>query len=107
MDMGVERILSNIIRNSIDAISSRGNILVQTSKENGFVCIMIKDSGKGIPPKDLERIFDPFFSTKNIEQGCGLGLTIVSEIVKHYNGKIEVESTPYKGTAFNIFLPIE
>ena len=67
----------------------------------------IRDTGCGIPHEKVEQIFEPFFTTKDIEKGCGLGLTIVGEIVKSYDGKINVESEENKGTKFTIRLPIE
>ncbi len=60
----------------------------------------------GISADDAEKIFEPFYTTKSINKGCGLGLTIVSEIVKSYNGKIYVESEPDKQTTFLIELPL-
>ena len=80
---------------------------IRTSSERGFVRINIEDNGKGIAKEHLDRIFEPFFTTKKIEHGCGLGLTIVGEIIKHYQGEIEVESVPDKGTIFTVLLPIE
>ena len=104
LDFGVDRILINLIRNALDAIEQEGLIKIKTSLDQGNLHIKIYDSGRGIPQEHLEKIFEPFFTTKNIEQGCGLGLTIVSEIVKHYNGKIEVKSSPSQGTTFTILL---
>jgi signal transduction histidine kinase len=106
-DLGVERILSNLMSNAIDAVPEKGKIAIETSVNRGFLKIIFWNSGRGIPKEHMEKIFEPFFTTKNIDQGCGLGLTIVSEIVKHYKGDIELESGPLKGTAFTIRLPIE
>ena len=106
MDFGIERILSNLIRNAIDAIDHDGKIKIATASENGSLVLKISDSGCGIPQDAMEKIFEPFFTTKEMDKGCGLGLTIVQEIVKHYNGKIEVESMPQKGTLFTVTLPL-
>ena len=106
IDFGVDRILINLLRNAIDAIDKDGLIKIKTVLEAENLCIKIYDSGQGIPQEHLEKIFEPFFTTKKIEQGCGLGLTIVSEIVKHYNGKIEVKSSFRQGTTFTILLPM-
>ncbi len=106
-DLGVDRILSNLISNAIDAMSDRGKLSIRTIVERGFIKINIEDNGKGIPKEHLDRIFEPFFTTKKIEHGCGLGLTIVGEIIKHYQGEIEVESIPENGTMFTVLLPIE
>ncbi len=105
-DLGIDRILSNLISNAIDAMSDRGKLSIKTIVERGFIKLSISDTGKGIPKDNLDRIFEPFFTTKNIDQGCGLGLTIVGEIVKNYKGEVEVESAPDKGTAFTVLLPI-
>ncbi len=106
-DWGFERIVSNLLKNAIDAIDKSGTIEITTLVEDTFIKIQISDTGKGITTEDLERIFDPFFTTKDIDQGCGLGLTIVNEIVKYYNGKIKVKSHPNKGTTFTVKLPIK
>ncbi len=106
-DLGIERILTNLIGNAIDAVGQHGKIMIRTSSELGFLKIVVEDNGKGIPKNHMDKIFEPFFTTKSIDQGCGLGLTIVSEIVKYYKGEIELESTPEKGTVFTVRLPIE
>lgn len=106
-DLGIDRILSNLMSNAVDAMSDRGKLTIRTGVERGFIKILISDTGKGIPKENLDRIFEPFFTTKNIDQGCGLGLTIVGEIIKNYKGEIEVESTQEQGTIFTILLPIE
>ena len=106
MDLGIERILSNLLRNSIDAIENGGKIKITTSCKDNALMLQVSDTGCGIPNEAMEKIFDPFFTTKDMEKGCGLGLTIVNEIVKHYNGKIEVESMSHKGTIFTLTLPI-
>ena len=106
-DMGLERILANIIRNAVEAIeSSNGKITIEAKCQNDTLHIKICDTGDGIPEGDTEKIFEPFYTTKSINKGCGLGLTIVSEIVKSYNGKIYVESDPGKQTTFFIDLPL-
>jgi signal transduction histidine kinase len=66
----------------------------------------VKDNGCGIASGRIEEIFEPFFTTKEIDRGCGLGLTIVSEIVKNYEGLINVESEINKGTSISITIPV-
>jgi CheY-like chemotaxis protein len=75
-------------------------------KEN-HVCISIRDEGAGIPEENLPKIFDPYFTTKEMgsQKGVGLGLAISYSIVKKHNGHIDVESIPNKGTTFRIYLP--
>lgn len=105
-DFGLEIVLKNIINNAIDAMDDNGKISIKACKDNIYLDIAISDTGKGIKEEDIGKIFEPFFTTKDIDKGCGLGLTIVGEIVKNYSGKINVESKEKKGTTFNIKLPI-
>lgn len=106
-DWGLERILSNILRNAADAISQNGTIVIEARVKDNFLVFSIHDNGIGIEPDQLEKIFEPFFTTKNIDKGCGLGLTIVEEIVKTYDGKIDVGSEPKNGTMFTVSLPVK
>ncbi len=105
-DWGLERVFSNLIKNAIDAIDKNGCIEIRTLTEDGFIKIAITDTGHGITAADLDKIFEPFFTTKDIDKGCGLGLTVVNEIVKLYNGKIKVKSRLKEGTTFSIKLPL-
>ena len=66
----------------------------------------ISDNGCGIPQGKFDVIFEPFYTTKDIDKGCGLGLTIVDEVVKSYGGQISVGSEPAQGTTFTISIPI-
>jgi len=72
--------------------------------KNGTIKVEIGDTGKGISPIDLKKVFDPYFTTK--PSGTGLGLAIVHKIIEAHQGNIQVESTPGKGTVFSIVLPI-
>lgn len=105
-DWGVERIVSNLVKNAIDAIDKNGTIEITTLWEDGYITLQVSDTGQGISDKNLEKIFEPFFTTKDIDQGCGLGLTVVNEIIKYYNGKIEVKSHSPQGTTFTVKLPV-
>ena len=106
-DLGLEQILLNLIRNAVDSIKDHGTITITAERLGGNVKLAIKDTGCGIPKNKVDQIFEPFFTTKDIDKGCGLGLTIVAEIVKGYDGKIDVESEINKGTTFTITLPIK
>ncbi len=105
----MKQVFLNIILNAIQAMPRGGKLTVATfwesfsplTKELG---ISFRDSGEGIPPEIREKIFEPFFSTK--EEGLGLGLPIVQRIIEEHKGKIKVESYPRKGTTFYIYLPI-
>jgi signal transduction histidine kinase len=68
--------------------------------------IEFADTGVGISPENLQKIFEPFFSTKEDRDGTGLGLSISYRIIQHHGGRIDVESGPGKGTIFRIFLPL-
>lgn len=103
----IRQILMNVIINAIQAIPKKGEIKIKTEKAllRGAAAIkfIIEDSGIGIPEKDFNQIFDPFFSTK--EKGSGLGLSIVYKLVEAHQGEIKVESKEGEGTKFVIFLP--
>jgi len=107
VDFGIERITSNLIRNAIDALCQDGKIKVKSYQKGLTLFLQVSDTGCGIAQSEIEKIFEPFFTTKDIEKGCGLGLTIVNEIVKAYNGQIKVESELKKGTTFTIEIPIQ
>jgi signal transduction histidine kinase len=97
----------NLLLNAIQAMPEGGRLRLngQVPEDNQGVRLSIKDSGIGIPPEDMDKLFDPFFSTK--EGGIGLGLSIAHRIIDQHQGKIEVESTPGKGTLFTIWLPMD
>jgi len=103
----VRQILMNVIINAIQAIPKKGEIKIKTEKTllkgGPAIKLIVEDSGVGIPEKDLNQIFDPFFSTK--EKGSGLGLSIVYKLIEAHQGEIKVESKEGEGTKFVIFLP--
>ncbi|HSV43735.1 MAG TPA: GAF domain-containing sensor histidine kinase, partial [Candidatus Bathyarchaeia archaeon] len=107
IDFGLERIVENLLRNAIDAVSPGGKIIVTTAKDDQTLTLTVYDNGCGIAnADDVSKIFQPFYTTKESDRGCGLGLTIVSEVVKAYEGQIDVDSWPGRGTAFIITLPL-
>jgi signal transduction histidine kinase len=97
----------NLIRNAVEATPPGGRIRVDVFAQirHGvrYVVATVSDSGEGIDPKNLDRIFNPFFTTK--EGGTGLGLSISQRIVHYHKGFIEVRSTPGGGSTFSVFLP--
>jgi len=95
----------NLLLNSLESIDGGGKIQVRLKKGGvpSSVIINIADTGRGIPPEDLEKVFEPFFSTKR--QGTGLGLAIVHQIIESHGGDIIVESEEGMGTTFQITLP--
>jgi len=91
-------------RNAIEATPPGGRVTLSTSEEKGNAVITVSDTGTGIPEEDLERIFEPYFSTK--EQRFGIGLPLVRQIVSEHLGKIEVKSRPGEGTTMRLVLPM-
>ena len=102
----IKQVILNLLMNAIQAMPGGGELSMsgRFSKDGYWVELTIQDSGIGIPLEDLKKLFDPFFSTK--EGGIGLGLSIAHRIIDQHHGKIEVESTPGKGTLFTISLPV-
>ena len=101
----MEEVISNIITNSVQAIPQSGEIKIKTEQNEKCVLIELADTGSGIPRENLDKIFMPFFSSKEYGKGTGLGLSIVKKVVKEHGGDIRVKSLVGKGTAFSISLP--
>lgn len=99
------QVFVNLILNAIAAMPEGGDLWIKTGQENGKVRVAIRDNGCGIPGENLDRIFDPFFSTKEPGQGTGLGLSVSYGIIHDHGGKIEVESEKGMGSEFTILLP--
>jgi len=100
---GVQQIFVALFINAIDAMSKGGKLTVKTRfLDNGFVQIVVSDTGSGIPEEMLPKIFEPFFSTK---ESTGLGLAVVYRIIQQHEGKIKVTSKSNEGTTFTIHLP--
>jgi len=102
----LNQVFMNLFINAAHAISTKGKIIIKTGQEAGKVIIEIADNGKGIPPDQLKKIFDPGFTTKSRGVGTGLGLSISYNIIEKHHGEINVESEVGKGTRFTIKLPI-
>jgi PAS domain S-box-containing protein len=97
----------NLMINAVQAMGSAGGTLTARTRRNGdHVTLAIADTGPGIAPEHLERIWDPFFTTKPVGQGTGLGLSITSRIVARHGGRIGVDSSPGRGTRFDVELPV-
>ncbi|MDR1625185.1 MAG: PAS domain-containing protein [Spirochaetia bacterium] len=94
----------NIIKNAISAMPGGGTLTVATGKKNDCVRLAVSDTGVGIPPENLDKIFEPYFTTN--ESGSGLGLTNVFKIIKEHRADIWVDSEPGKGAAFIISFPV-
>ncbi|MEW6521756.1 MAG: ATP-binding protein [Thermodesulfobacteriota bacterium] len=101
----IKQVMLNMLNNAGAAMPEGGVITISTEKQQEGVAIRIADTGIGIKPEDMDRIFEPFFSTKPAVKGTGLGLSVSYGIIKRHGGSIEVESSPGKGTTFTILLP--
>jgi len=105
----LRQVFLNLVINAQQAIERNGKITIKTKRHSPWVqpsiSIEISDSGPGIPEADLERIFEPFFSTR--KKGTGLGLWVTQDIILHHGGKIDVTSRQGSGTTFKIILPLE
>lgn len=103
----MSQVLLNLFINALHAMPEGGTLKVTVKPQADVVALLIADTGHGIPREHLGKIFTPFFTTKEIGKGTGLGLTVVHGIIEEHGGKIAVESEPGKGTTFTILLPIE
>jgi len=101
----LQQVLVNLLSNAIDAIGEHGRIWLETDDvSTGSVSITVRDSGCGIDPQDLPRVFDPFF-TSGKARGTGLGLSVSYGIVRRFGGDIQVRSEPGAGSVFEVILP--
>ncbi len=105
----LQQVLLNIIINALHAMPEGGILEIQTARdaERKEVLIRIRDNGCGIDPQDLKNIFNPFFTTKEVGQGTGLGLAVCHRIMENHQGRIEVESRPGEGSCFTLNLPFQ
>jgi signal transduction histidine kinase len=101
----LNQVWTNLIDNAIDAMNGQGELRVRTSRDNGCVVVEIGDSGPGISPEIQAHIYEPFFTTKPVGQGTGLGLDTVQRIVRKHKGNIQLNSKP-GDTRFRVFLPL-
>ena len=101
----LQQVLLNLVLNARDAMASGGWLTVVTRREGARVVVEISDTGAGIRPEHLARIYDPFFTTKSGAQGTGLGLSIAYGIVQDHGGALACDSTEGQGTRFMITLP--
>jgi len=102
----IQQVIFNVVRNAIQASAGKGRIEIHTAQKGDCVTVRIEDTGTGIPNEHLKRVFDPFFTTKGPDEGEGLGLYIVRQIVTRYRGTIDVENAAGGGARFSIRFPI-
>jgi len=101
----LNQVLVNLVVNALQAMPDGGALCIWTRAGSGCVYLAVEDSGPGMPPEVLEKVFVPFFTTKDIGQGTGLGLPVVHGIVTSHQGEIHVQSEPGRGTRVEVKLP--
>jgi len=101
---GVEQILLNLAVNARDAMPSGGKLTLRISRLPAFALLEVSDTGQGMSDEVKSRVFEPFFTTKS--SGTGLGLATVKQLIDHFKGRIEVDSSPGKGTHFRLHFPL-
>jgi PAS domain S-box-containing protein len=100
----IQQVLVNLIKNALQAMTKGGTLTLQTGEGADGVWVSVADTGGGIPQEQINRIFEPFYTTK--KKGSGLGLMIVQRIVRAHGGRIELESQVGRGTTFRVWLPL-
>jgi len=101
----MEQVLGNLIINACQAMSAGGELAITAHQEQEMIAIAVKDSGVGIPPENMEKIFEPLFTTK--AKGIGLGLAVSQKLVEANSGRLEVQSEAGKGSTFTVYLPMK
>ena len=102
----LEQVFINLVVNAIQAMSEEGELTIHSSLgEDDYVKVTFQDTGCGIPPENLDKLFTPFFTTKQEVKGVGLGLSVSYGIIERHGGRIEVQSEPGKGSTFTVYLP--
>lgn len=100
----MEQLFLNLVLNALDAMPSGGTLYLRTRVRGGKVMAEVRDTGHGIPAEIRDRVFDPFFTTREVDEGTGLGLAVSGSIVAAHGGKIELESTVGRGTTFRVIM---
>jgi len=102
----INQVLVNLVVNAVQAMPDGGNLKLETRAESDFVCVRVEDSGSGMSPEVIEQAFMPFFTTKDIGEGTGLGLPVVHGIVTSHDGTIQIRSELGHGTQVEFRLPL-
>ncbi len=102
----INQVVMNLLINAAQAIDQFGVITLRCGHAGEWVWVEVQDTGRGIEPQVLKRIYDPFFTTKPVGQGTGLGLTLSYNIVQKHHGRLEVHSEPGQGSRFRLWLPV-
>ena len=104
----IDLAISNLLKNAMDAVEGRSDALIQVTIENrqeGFVVLIVQDNGDGVDQAILDKLFNPYFTTKEVGRGMGLGLSITGEVIQEHDGMIDVQNT-LLGACFRIHLPL-
>jgi signal transduction histidine kinase len=101
----LQQVLVNLVVNAVQSMSEGGILRLRTARDDRTARVIVEDTGVGIAPENLERVFMPFFTTKDVGEGTGLGLAVVHGIVTLHGGSVRVESAVGEGTRFEIELP--
>jgi signal transduction histidine kinase len=100
----LQQVMVNLVKNAVQAMTTGGTLTLQTGETGDGVWVSVADTGGGIPQEQINRIFEPFYTTK--KKGTGLGLMIVQRIIRAHNGRVELESHAGRGATFRIWLPL-
>jgi two-component system, NtrC family, sensor kinase len=106
-DGELQQVFTNLVANAADAMEAGGRLTVSVETDGGRARVAVADTGPGIPPERLEKIFQPFFSTKLTRGGTGLGLSISYDIVRRHGGDLKASSRPGEGACFVVELPLQ
>jgi signal transduction histidine kinase len=101
----LHRAIENLVLNAMDAMPAGGVLMLRTTEQDGSVDLEVSDTGGGLTPEECERLFTPYYTTK--QHGTGLGLAIVQSVVSDHGGRISVESETGVGTSFHLRLPVK
>ncbi len=105
----INQCLFHVLKNALDAVDQNGTIEIITryQKPEELINIIIRDNGKGMSEEEIKQAFTPFYTTKAVGSGTGMGLSMTEAIIKHHNGSIELVSTIGEGTTVTLTLPVE
>lgn len=101
----LRRALENLILNAMDAMPAGGVLMLRTTLEKNEIHLEVSDTGTGLTPEECQRLFTPYYTTK--QHGTGLGLAVVQSVISDHGGRISVESEMGIGTTFHIYLPVK
>jgi len=102
----LQQVCTNLIMNAIQAMPKGGKLTIRTSADKTQVKIKVQDTGVGISPENMRKLFTPFFTTKREVKGVGLGLAVSYGIIQRHDGRVEVKSKEGEGTTFTVYLPL-